>query len=168
MKTNSIKKLKLNKYLFLSIFVLAGLLLFWVILNGDNHSGVSNAWLGEYRYEEFFPPNISRTYLITIFENDGLNARIQVDGFQTLKRLEAKVVQVGEEISFLYSGDYYTEEEKNDIYNGIYYEGDILLKLKHQKGSIITEWEELQPIEESGGASLVGEYFEKIDQILYY
>jgi len=102
-------------------------------------------WIGEYCYEEYLPPNMGMTYLITIYEDDGLYARIKIDGFQTIKRLKAKVWSNGEEVMFEFY-DYYTDEGGNSTIPEKYNVGDILLKLKKQDNVLITEWRKIQPM----------------------
>jgi len=54
----------------------------------DSNQNSIDSWVGEYSFEEYTPPNIGRMYYVTIYEDDGLYARIKVDGFQTLLRLK--------------------------------------------------------------------------------
>lgn len=104
-----------------------------------------DSWIGEYRYEEYSSPNMGMSYVITVYENDGLSAYIKIDGFQTLKRLKTKVWIRGNEALFLFY-QYYTDEDGNNTFYESYSDGDNLLKLKKEKGELITEWGILKPM----------------------
>ena len=144
---------KKNVFVFLS-FILTIFLL--IVLLKSILSSKNNSWIGEYRFEEFNPPNQLRVYVLNIYEeNDVLYANLQADGFHILNRSKANVWCRGNEILLEFL-DFYEEEEYNSV---IYYEGDILLKLENQKGNIITTWGKLRPMLEQN--VMPGEYFTK-------
>jgi len=107
--------------------------------------GSLDSWIGEYRYEEYCPPNMGMSYVINVYKDDGLSAYIKIDGFQTLKRLKCKVWIRGNEAIFVFN-QYYTDEDGNNTIYESYSEGDSLLKLKKEKGELITEWGKLKPM----------------------
>lgn len=107
--------------------------------------GSLDSWIGEYHYEEYCPPNMGMSYVITVYEDDGLSAYIKIDGFQTLKRLKTKVWIRGNEVMFVFY-QYYTDEDGNNTIYESYSGGDILLRFKKVKGELITEWGELKPM----------------------
>lgn len=125
-----------------------------------------NSWVGAYNYAEFAPPNITISYWITIYEEDGLYAKIKIDGFQTLRRLKAKVRTHGNEISFEFY-DFYVDNRGHSN-QGIcdYKKGDILLTLVKQDNTYVIEWGALSPTLEQD--LTLGQYFEKVsDDPLY-
>lgn len=117
--------------------------------------------IGNYTFSEYLPPNQNMVYSITIYEDEGLYANISIDGFHTLKRLNAKVWNHRNEIMLVFH-DNYTDEDGNTTIPDIYTEGDILLKLKKQDGVIITEWEKLQPMIAKNQES--GQYFIRVTE----
>ena len=128
------------------IVIVLSIITFLVILRfmnppNSNQNSI-DSWVGEYSFEEYTPPNIGRMYYVTIYEDDGLYARIKVDGFQTLLRLKTRVVNNGDEILFEFI-DYYEDEDRNSITLN---EGDILLRFQSQNDGLITLWEKLQPV----------------------
>lgn len=128
-----------------TIFILGFILtIFMLFINRYNF--LKESWVGSYRYEEFAPPNIGMNYVISIYEDgSGLYAKIKIDGFQTLKRLKAKVWSHKDEILFEFI-DHYTDEKGNTTEIGRYKKGSVLLKIKKQNNILITEWGELTPI----------------------
>lgn len=128
-----------------TIFILGFILtIFMLFINRYNF--LKESWVGSYRYEEFAPPNIGMNYVISIYEDgSGLYAKIKIDGFQTLKRLKAKVWSHKDEILFEFI-DHYTDEKGNTNEIGRYKKGSVLLKIKKQNNILITEWGELTPI----------------------
>lgn len=105
--------------------------------NNDN----LNEWVGDYEFYEFFPPNINMQYNINIYkENGSYYAKIYIDGFQTTKRIKAKVIsnQGGVDLVFeTYLPDSTGEDLKK---------GDILLGFKKVDSDIYTNWGEIEPI----------------------
>lgn len=149
-----------KKYSFWLLTLILGILI--LIFTFKNYFITNNSvlysWAGKYYYEEYLPPNMGMTYLITIYEDDGLFAYIKIDGFQTLKRLKAKVWSHEDELIFEFL-EYYTDDKgKSTIYES-YYEGDILLKLKRRDNVYISEWCKLQPMITEGEDSV--KYFTK-------
>ena len=128
-----------------TIFILGFILtIFMLFINRYNF--LKESWVGSYRYEEFAPPNIGMNYVISIYEDgSGLYAKIKIDGFQTLKRLKAKVWSHKDEILFEFI-DHYTDEKGNTTEIGRCKKGSVLLKIKKQNNILITEWGELTPI----------------------
>lgn len=125
-----------------------------IIKNKFGKDAIQNSWIGYYKFEEYAEPNFWRTSQITIYEENGLYADIKVDGFQKLLHVKSKVWIHEEELLFeLY--DFYRDEEFSLLNRG-----DILIKLKKDKNTLITEWVELEPMID---INLVpGQYFEKV------
>lgn len=148
-----------KKYSFCLIIVALGILLFSLMaFKSIDQDDKSYFDVGNYTFYEYLPPNQNMAYTITIYEDDGLYAKISIDGFHTLKRLNAKVWNHGNEIMFVFH-DNYTDEDGNTTIPDIYTEDDILFKLKKQDGVILTEWEKLQPMLSENQES--GQYFIK-------
>ncbi len=61
-------------------FILGMLLIISLFKNHpDTNINLLHSWVGEYCYEEYCPPNMGMTYLITIYEDNGLYAYIKID-----------------------------------------------------------------------------------------
>lgn len=83
---------------------------FLIVRPFDNSK--SDSWIGNYKFNEFAPPNQMMNYLITIYEDNGLYAHISIDGFSTVQRLTAKVWCHADEIWFTFY-DYFVDEDGN-------------------------------------------------------
>jgi hypothetical protein len=105
----------------------------------------SKSWTGNYSYEEFAPPNQFRHYTITIYEDNGLYARIKLDGFQILERMTAKVWTHNDEI-WLTFYEYYVDEEGITSELDKYEEGNTLLEMRREGDVLITTWYAIQSI----------------------
>lgn len=141
---------------YLTIIILGIILLFIVVFKSSNNKDRINFEMGNYTFNEYLPPNQYMAYSIIFYEADGLYAKIQIDGFHTLKRLNTKVWIRGNEMMFVFL-DNYIDEDGNTTIPDIYSEGDILLKLKQEKDVIITEWIDLQPMMDENKDK--GQYF---------
>ena len=124
-----------------------------------NHQ--SKSWIGSYSFEEFAPPNQFWYYSITIYEDNGLYARIRLGGFQTLERIIAKVWTHNDEI-WLTFYEYYVDEEGNTSVCGTREEGSTLLTMRREGDILITTWYAI-------GAQLIknqepGQYFIKDEE----
>ncbi len=116
-----------------------------MIINNFTRNSLMTSWIGQYTFYEFALPNQNMKYEINVYEDDGLYAYIAIDGFHTLKRLKTKVWSRENEIMFVFY-QYYTDLDGNNTLNESYNEGDILLKLKKEKGVLITEWVNIIPM----------------------
>ena len=100
-----------------------------------------NEWVGDYEFYEFFPPNINMQYSINIYkENEGYFAKINIDGFQTTKRIKGKVQKNQEGISLIF--ETYLPDSTGEDLN----KGDVLLGFKKVNSEIYTNWGEIEPI----------------------
>lgn len=100
-----------------------------------------NEWLGNYEFDEFYPPNISMEYKINIYKNDeGYFASINIDGFQTTKRIKADILGNSESIDMIFES--YLSESTGDRLE----KGEILLSFKKEDSEIHTYWGVIQPI----------------------
>lgn len=99
-------------------------------------------WIGEYSFEEFSPPNQMMFYNITIFkEGDKHYANIYIDGFQTMQRLQARLIQTEMYVSLAF--DKYLPDNLYEPYE----KGDILLSfIINNSGELITDWGKIQPM----------------------
>jgi hypothetical protein len=98
-------------------------------------------WLGEYSYYEFYPPNQSMIYDLSIHETDGIYfADFSIDGFQTMSRFQATVTGDDNTVDFIF--DNYLAENLFTPYE----KGDKLLTFKKNNGEILTYWEKVQPM----------------------
>lgn len=129
-----------RKYLFgvFTIVVCISCLLFFY-----NNRPVS--WVGSYTFYEFAPPNQNMRYLITIEKEDDSFAYIEIDGFQTLMRIKAKVLTNDNEIMLEFCEHYFDEKGNTSMWE-VYAKGDILLTLKEQDDMLLTEWGKIQPL----------------------
>jgi hypothetical protein len=122
----------------------------------------SKSWIGSYSFEEFAPgsfrKNEFRDYSITIYEDNGLYARIKIDGYKIFERMTAKVWTHHDEI-WLTFYEYYVDEEGNSSVPETYKEGYQLIRMKKAGDAIITEWCGIEPL--LFGNEEPGEYFTK-------
>ncbi len=127
-------------------------------INPTNNSGnvgtekdpsILQSWIGNYTFSEYAPPDQNMFYTISIFKDfNDYNAKISIDGFQTIIRLQAKVI--GDEKSIKLVFNEYLPDNRFETYN----EGDILLSFKKRDSSeIYTTWGEIQPMLESNNKS---------------
>ncbi len=114
-------------------------------------SGTKNAdikkWLGQYSFEES-AKNVtgegSQTwnYVIDIKEKDAntVVADIQVDGFQTMTRINADVKATKDNVEFIF--DKYCKDNMFELYK----KGDKLFSfVLDEKNMIITNWDKMKP-----------------------
>lgn len=106
-------------------------------------------WIGEYSFYESTPhvnpdaPDMFWDYTINIFkENDDYLATVYVDGFQTMKRIKAKVLGDSENISLIFEEYLPGDSRYMDIIN----KGDKLLSFKRHNSDMLTEWGALKPM----------------------
>ena len=106
-------------------------------------------WIGEYGLFESTPhvnpdaPDMFWVYTIDIFkESDDYFANVYVDGFQTMKRIKAKVLGNSENIDLIFE-EYLPEDQH---YMDIIDKGDKLLGFKRNNTDILTEWGTLKPM----------------------
>lgn len=145
----------------LCFIILTFVILIIILVFEKNVQSSANVWVGEYEYSEFYPPNITRNYLITIYESgNDLDAHIRIDGFQTLKRYRTEVWSRGNEIQFVFVG-YYTDINGRAT-EGLdnYKKGDLMLTLKKENNTYLIEWNEMTPMLDEN--KLTKQYFEKI------
>lgn len=115
--------------------------------NTQNTADVMNKWVGKYSFEES-AKNVAGdgaqtwNYVIDVKakEDKSLIAEIQVDGFQTMTRLEAEVKPSDKSADFIFSK--YMPENMFEIYK----KGDKLFTLQlNDKGDIVTNWDKMKP-----------------------
>lgn len=98
-------------------------------------------WLGDYSFYEFYPPNINMEYNINVSkEEDEYYANINIDGFQTNKRIKAKVLSNQDGINLVF--DTYLSDSTGEDLN----KGDVLLDLYKVDSEIYTNWGKIEPI----------------------
>ncbi len=99
-------------------------------------------WNGMYSYSEFAEPNMNMSYQIYIYRGyDGYIADIFIDGSQTMKRLQAKVLGDSSEIKLVFAN--YLDENIGEEFSV----GDTLLVFKkNENGKVLTIREKLQPM----------------------
>lgn len=104
-------------------------------------------WIGQYSFEES-AKNVtgegrqSWNYIVEVKEFDAntLVATIQVDGFQTMQRLEAKVNATAYDIEFIF--DKYGKDNMFEPYK----KGDRLFAMmRNTSDEIMTVWDKLKP-----------------------
>jgi hypothetical protein len=114
-------------------------------------SGTKNAdtkkWLGQYSFEES-AKNVTGdgsqmwNYVIDIKEKDAntIIAEIQVDGFQTMTRIEADVKAGKDNVDFIFN-----KYGKDNMFE-LYKKGDKLFTFTlNEKNEIITNWDKMKP-----------------------
>ena len=130
-------------------------------------SGTKNVdlkkWIGQYSFEES-AKNVtgdgaqSWNYIIDVKEKDAntLAAEIQVDGFQTMTRINADVKASKDNLEFVF--DKYGKDNMFELYK----KGDKLFTfVMNDKNEIITNWDKMKPnvIENQTGGKVM---FKKI------
>ncbi|XOK63212.1 DUF5991 domain-containing protein [Paenibacillus elgii] len=106
------------------------------------------SWVGEYEFSEYAPPDQNRFYQIKIFKEDkSYYATIDIDGFQTMERLQAKVEGDGKAIKIIF--DKYLPDNLWEPYSP----GDVLLRLEKTDSALNTFWEKIQPMLKDDGES---------------
>lgn len=115
------------------------------------------SWVGNYIFSEYAPPDQNMFYTISIYkENNEYYSKINIDGFQTIVRLQAKVSGDEKTIELLFAS--YLPDNQFEPYD----EGDILLSLEKRDSDIYTLWGKIQPMIESNKKS--GKVYFKIEQ----
>lgn len=106
------------------------------LMDNDNLNG----WLGDYEFYEYFPPNINMEYNINIYkENGDYFAKIYIDGFQTTKKIKAKVLSNQDGINLVFE-TYLPDSTGQDLNKG-----DVLLGFKKVDSEIYTNWGKIEP-----------------------
>lgn len=115
--------------------------------NTQNQPDVLNKWVGKYSFEES-AKNVTGdgaqtwNYVIDVKAKDdkSLVAEIQVDGFQTMSRIEAEVKPSEKSADFIFTK--YMPENMFEIYK----KGDKLFTLQmNDKGEMVTNWDKMKP-----------------------
>lgn len=115
--------------------------------NQTNSGAVIKKWAGQYTFEES-AKNVTGSgaqtwnYVIDIKEKDSgtLVADIQVDGFQTMTRIEASVKASDKNAEVIF------EKYGKDNMFELYKKGDRLFTIEtNDKGEIITNWDKMKP-----------------------
>ncbi|WP_010491769.1 DUF5991 domain-containing protein [Paenibacillus elgii] len=106
------------------------------------------SWVGEYEFSEYAPPDQNRFYRISIYKEDkSYYATIDIDGFQTMGRLQAQVEGDGKAIKIIF--DKYLPDNLWEPYSA----GDVLLRLEKTDSALNTFWEKIQPMLKDDGES---------------
>lgn len=162
---------KLRRYCLLLIVVIAILFLLigLYIFICRNHS--LDSWIGDYYYIETFPHgqdenfNYFIAYEISIYKEDGqYYAKDENDGWFTQTRTLAEVIGNKNRIDIVFK-----ETLPGDSLYGIcerYDEGEVLVTLYYENGSIQTAWGVLRnehPVFTDNLEEIKGEYFIKSD-----
>ena len=118
-----------------------------------------DTWIGTYTFGESGPEDslIVMEYGIIIYrENGGYFATINIDGYQTMTRIKAKVTGNQNSIDFIF--EEYLPDNIFEPYNN----GDKLLGFERKDGGFITHWHKmtLRLTEES----LSGEFFKQVSK----
>ncbi len=120
---------------------------------------IDNEWIGKYSFDEFAEPNQTRTFYIEVYENDKneLEATINIDGFQMMKRILAKVDLEDDQISFILKG--YLPDNIIESFE----HGSLLLRIKKSDNGLETYWGEIQPMLITYPESKI-DYFKRISK----
>ena len=122
----------------------------------DRNEMVANfdEWVGDYEFSEHCDPDQNLFYSISINKENGeYYAEFNIDGFQTLARLKAKVIGNENSIDFIFTS--YLPENILEPYN----EGDTLLSFEKKDGELYTTWGKIIPMAEHMNPGI---YFKKI------
>ena len=99
-------------------------------------------------FSEYAPPDENMGYEVSIYNEDSnYNAQINIDGFQTITRLQAKVI--GDENSIKLVFEKYLPDNIFEPFN----KGDLLLRFDKKKSKLTTFWGGLQPMLERNNES---------------
>lgn len=118
-----------------------------VVPNSPSQIEINKTWIGQYAFDES-APNASGSgaqswsYVVTVSlkENNVLSAFIQVDGFQTLTRVEAEVKSTEKKADFIFN-----KYEAENIFEP-FKKGDKLFSLElNDKNELITNWDKMKP-----------------------
>jgi hypothetical protein len=118
-------------------------------------------WIGDYDFYEYAPPDHNMVYSISIGEHPEwplLTAHIEIDGFQTEVKQQARVVGNANYIEIVYSS-YLSGLRYADFAGVPFREGEIMLTLTRDGDDIYTAWGALKPMLPANGAPAI--YFEK-------
>ena len=116
-----------------------------------------DSWVGNYTFSEFASPNQNMFYEISIYnEDNNYYAKISIDGFQTMSRLQTKVLGDVSTIKLLFYK--YLPDNSLEPYN----EGNTLLSFTKKNSDIYTSWGKIQPVLDSN--TKPDEIYFKIDQ----
>ena len=106
------------------------------------------SWVGEYSFSESSPPDQNIEYFISINQdNNQYYAQINIDGFQTMQRLKARVLGDENYIQLIF--EKYLPDNLFELYD----KGDLLLRLKRENEEIYTFWEKMNPMLDSNRQS---------------
>ncbi len=115
--------------------------------NSNSQKEIDNKWIGQYEFDESAPNATgsgaqSWNYVVTVSfkENNMLSAFIQVDGFQTMTRIEAEVKTTEKNADFIFS-----KYEAENVFEQ-YKKGDKLFSLEiNDKNDLVTNWGNMKP-----------------------
>jgi PBP1b-binding outer membrane lipoprotein LpoB len=104
-------------------------------------------WIGQYEFDESTPNAAgsgaqSWNYVVTVSakEDNTLTAYIQIDGFQTMTRIEAEVKATEKNADFIFR-----KYEAENVFEP-YKKGDKLFSLEiNDKNDMITNWDMMKP-----------------------
>ena len=150
-----------TSYRILSIFLALMMLSLCTACSHDPLKG----WVGAYLFEEVSPQDpdmmtaTAMEHKIEIYEENGeYFATINIDGFQTMENVKAKVSGDQKSIDLIF--DEYLPDSIEYEY-GRYEQGDILLSLERGDSKLITHWGEMTP-KLTQNSPATGEYFEAL------
>ena len=99
-------------------------------------------YISEYEFYEYCPPDMNMVYEIKMYEEQGKTmAGISVDGFQTMIRFKAEVVEVEDTLNLVLA-----EKLQGDKTGDGYLIGDTLLSLSVTETDVITIWGKMKPM----------------------
>ena len=134
----------------LIILLIFGFLFVWFVQPKTQSINIANAktnltnletWVGHYSFSESTLPNQMRFYTINIYrENSEYFAKINIDGFQSMKRLLAKVSGDTNSIKLVFF------QYLSDNMFQSYKTGDVLLILEKKDSKLITTWGKIIPL----------------------
>ena len=111
--------------------------------SGDE-SGITSSletWVGDYTFSEYAPPDQNMLYSISIYnEENAYYADIYIDGFQTMERLRAKVIDDKNSVKLVFES--YLPDNQFELFEA----GDILLSFEKSGSELLTNWAGIEPM----------------------
>lgn len=110
-------------------------------------TAIVKEWAGQYAFDESAKSVTgdgaqSWSYIINVkaIDDKTLTANIQIDGFQTMTRIEADVKATDKNAEF-----YFSKYGADNVFE-LYKKGDLLFSMeKNEKNEIITNWDKMKP-----------------------
>jgi len=107
-------------------------------------------WVGSYEFDESTDQSPTETwvYKLSIAKDPSLkDIRLDIDGFQTMKRIKATATSVGDSVEIVFDSN--SQEDLSNTYK----KGDILFSLSPVSSGLQIDWKKMQPFLEKNKSS---------------